>query len=67
MKVLLEKNLDDKVKLSVSLNADGDLVAAAVLQSDHVLHLLSEAIPGKIDDVIIELLKKQLIKYAQSS
>ena len=67
MKVLLEKNLDDKVKLSVSLNQDGDVVAAAVLQSDHVLHLISEAIPGKVDDIVIELLKKQLVKYAQSS
>lgn len=66
MKVLLEKNLDDKVKLSVSLNQDGDVVAAAVIQSDHVLKVVSDAIPGKLDDVVIELLKNQLVKYAKS-
>ena len=66
MKTLLEKDLDGKVKLSVSLNPDGDVVAAAVLKSDHVLKVISDAIPGKLDDVVIELLKNQLVKYAKS-
>ena len=62
MKVLLEKNLDDKVKLSVSLNKEGDVVCAAVIESEHLLKLAADKIPGGIDDAIFALVKAQLVK-----
>lgn len=67
MKTLLEKNLDQAAQLSLSLNSEGDLVAALVIKSDHILKLVGDKIPGGVDDALFALIKAQLIKMGNQS
>ena len=62
MKTLLSKDIDKAAQLSVSLNSDGDLVAALVIKSDNILKFVGDKIPGGVDDALFALIKAQLIK-----
>ena len=62
MKTLLQKELSDKLKLSVSVNSEGDFVLAAVVESGVLLDALSKQIPGSVDDALLGLVKGYLQK-----
>ena len=62
MKTLLQKEVSDKLKLSVSVNKEGDFVLAAVVESGVLLDALSKQIPGSVDDALLSLVKSYLVK-----
>ena len=62
MKTLLSKELSDKLKLSVSVNNEGDFVLAAVVESGVLLDALAKQIPGQVDDALLGLVKGYLQK-----
>lgn len=71
-KVLTEKELgsegalkievvEGKVKLTLKYDSKGlDADLALLLESDYFIDKLAAAIPGQIDDMVLELLKKAL-------
>ena len=67
MKTLLNKDVSDKLKLSVSLNEEGDVVLAAVVESGVLLDALAAQIPGQIDDALLELVKGYLKKLGSQT
>ena len=67
MKTLLEKDLNGKAKLSLSVNSDGDFVLAAVLESSVVLDALTKRTDNTVDDALAGLLKGYLQKLGSSS
>ena len=67
MRVLKSVNVDDKVKLAVSLNKDGDLVGSVVIKSEHLVDLLSKRIPGGIDDLVLQAVLAQLKRMGSAA
>ena len=67
MKTLLQKDLSDKLKLSVSLNPDGDVVLADVVESGVLLDALAAQVPGQLDDALLGLVKGYLQKLGSQS
>lgn len=67
MKTLLNKDVSDKLKLSASLNSDGDVVLAVVIESGVLLDALAAQIPGQIDDALLGLVKGYLQKVGSAS
>ena len=67
MKTLLSKELSDKLKLSVSVNDEGDFVLAAVVESGVLLDALAKQIPGSVDDALLGLVKSYLVKVGTES
>ena len=65
MKTLVQKDVSDKLKLSVSLNEEGDVVLAAVVESGVLLDALAQQIPGSIDDALLQLVKGYLKKVGE--
>lgn len=71
-KVLTEKELgsegalkievvEGKVKLTLKYDSKGlDADLALLLESEYFIQKLADAIPGQIDDVLLDLLKKAL-------